>query len=529
MRPLLPFFAERSPRNGTTVLRLRWGRIMASIVVCCVLSATLFAASAWIFLRHIRGVMGVNYVDLLLPPRWPEARRAIGDHYVAEGQSALRRGDYRGAFVQLRAGLARSPLHPRARLDLCALYLANRRPDLAQHLLVERPELFACDAEYLRATLQFLLDFHYDAELAKICDDLLPLETLDHVLPAYFAAQIAYLRGNYDRAESLLRQHKLTQHPEGLLLLARIESERGFPELALASLEALVNQGASSDECYPLLRDLRQKLGRTQEIERTAALRLAADPLSPLPRLDFLRLHHERGDQTALKKEINSYLTHFGENQTALLFLGDFAANAGLPDLARLIRDRFLRQNWPPEPAELMLAEAHLAAGEYQQGLTVLEALARQPGANSRSAAPVLDSLRAIALFGLGRADEAQLHLDHLLGQPNLRADNLQAVATRLIGLQKAPQARAILTHAVQIDPLNQAALTQLVELEAAQGHFDTLPAYVHRLLAMRKPSAHVLNQVAGRFGSDLNLLHPEQAPLLAAIRRASVAPRAAN
>lgn len=529
MRLLSSFFAERSARNGATVLRLRWGRIATTLAALCLLSGSLFAASAWVFLRHVRGVSGVSYVDLLLPPRWPEVRRAIGDHYVAEGQAALRRGDYRAAFVQLRTGLARSPLHPRARLDLGALYLANRRPDLAQHLLLERPELFARDPEYLRATLQFLLDFHYDTELAKTCDELLALGTPDHALPAYFAARIAYLRGNYDRAESLLRQHKLAQLPEGILLLARIEAERGFPELALTSVEALVNQGAPLDECYPLLRDLRQKLGRAQEIERTATLRLAADPLSPLPRLDFLRLHHERADQTALKREIDSYLTHFGENQAALLALGDFAANAGLPDLSRLIRDRFLRQKWPPEPAELMLAEAHLAAGEYQQGLTVLEALARQPDANSRSAAPVLDSLRAIALFGLGRADEAQLHLDHLLGRANLRADNLQAVATRLIGLQKSPQARTILTRAVQIDPLNQAALTQLVELESAQGQLDTLPAHVRRLLTMRKPSAHALTQVASLLGSDLHLLHPEQASLLAAIRHAGLAQRATD
>jgi hypothetical protein len=63
--------------------------------------------------------------------------------------------------------------------------------------------------------------------------------------------------------------------------------------------------------------------------------------------------------------------------------------------------------------------------------------------------------------------------------------------------------ARELLARAVQDDPLNQAALTQLIELDLAAGRLEEMPAAVRKLLAMRKPSPALLARVRAELGRD--------------------------
>ncbi|MBA4136517.1 MAG: hypothetical protein C0518_04285 [Opitutus sp.] len=448
-------------------------------------------------------------------------QRALGDHYVTLAEAAAEAQAFDQALHLYRAGISRSPENLAGRLGLAQLYVACRRPELARPILTDRLSQFLDDRDYLQKAFQFLLDYQFDADLAAACAELLerPLTPDTEKLVALYAANVAFQRGNYDRCESLLLQHRLENTPEGGLLFARADLERDFPTLALLRLKDLVQRGIALDTVYVLLGQVHRKLGQTREIELNATLRLANNPLSPFPRIDFLHLHHERGQADALAREIDSFLAFFGNDQAALLALGDFAANTGRADLARRIEELFRQRDWPADAPSLLAAEASLVAGHHADGLRSLESVRRfDPDAGKRFGA-VLDGLQAVALFGLNRPDEARLHLEHLLTQPNLRAANLHVVATRLVALGHASHARALLERAVTLDPLNQAALTELVRVAAQQKHFRGLPAHVRRLMAMRKPSREVLIEVARAWGSDLNLLHPEQAALLAELR----------
>jgi Tfp pilus assembly protein PilF len=336
---------------------------------------------------------------------------------------------------------------------------------------------------------------------------------------ALFAAKASFHRGDYDRAEDLLRRARLEMTAAGALLLAQSDLERGYPELALLRLEELAGHPDAPEDTYVVLGQVRRQLGQTDQLSRNAVQRLASNPLSHAPRLDFLQIHHERRDHTAFDQEVADYFALFNRDERALLALADFAAHAGRPDLAGRVQQHFSSQGWPVHASALLAAEAQLASGGFAAGLDALKIAASLDADAAKRLATVYDSLQAIALFGLNRADEARLHLEHLLSRPNLRAENLQLVARRLVALGQTEHARAVLTRAVSVDPLNQTALTELVRIEAKGRHFDTLAPHVRRLLQLRKPSPQALALAADALGSDLNLFHPDQRAVLREIR----------
>jgi hypothetical protein len=107
------------------------------------------------------------------------------------------------------------------------------------------------------------------------------------------------------------------------------------------------------------------------------------------------------------------------------------------------------------------------------------------------------------------------------LGQANLRADNLLAVANRFVELDAAESARRVLERAVEVDPRNQAALTRLVELDMALNAGEDLAVHVRRLVQMRRPSPEILRVVHYKLGSDLFLFSKECAVALDVVNAA--------
>ncbi|MBI2512470.1 MAG: hypothetical protein HYV96_10840 [Opitutae bacterium] len=500
--------------------RIHWLRVGSVALLALTTTTALIGTAFWLYFVEVRNLREVHFVDTVTPSGWRHIRTAFGDRAILDADTALRANDLNAALRLYRIGVAKSPRNASGRIALAKLYVSLRRPDLARDLLARGLPALAENTDYLRFSLGFLLEFQFDTELRAVADQLLahPSIAVRHQA-ALHAAAVAFHRGNFDGAENVLVTHQLTDSPDGALLLARSDFERGFPELALARLTPALNDPAAQTAALTLAAQIHERLGRAPDIARNATLRLADDPLSPTPRLallQHLRAQHRTAD---LAREIDSYLQLFSHDESALLALGDFAAHAGQPALARRIQQLFAQNKWSPDAPAFLYAEACIAATRYADGLAELDRYLRdQPSWASRYA-PVFDGLRAIALLGLHRDDDARLQLEHLLAQPNLRAENLSAVAARLLAFDRPQSARAVLTRATEIDPRNQAALTDLVRLEAELGQFDTLPTHLRRLLAMRRPSREVLTLVYRRLGSDLNLLHPEQPALLAALR----------
>jgi hypothetical protein len=106
------------------------------------------------------------------------------------------------------------------------------------------------------------------------------------------------------------------------------------------------------------------------------------------------------------------------------------------------------------------------------------------------------------------------------MSRPGLRPANLQAVAQRLIGSGAVQAAQAALLRAVEIDPLNQAALTQLLQLEIQSGELDRLPGHLGQLLQMRKPARATLLAAQRVLGRDQLQFSPAHRQALLEVER---------
>jgi hypothetical protein len=479
------------------------------------------AAAGWLYLSSVRDLKEIGFIDAFWPGRWHEVRRVFGNHEIDAAEAALRANDPDTALHLYRTGLAKAPANTAGRIGLAKLYVAFRRPELARDLLRGGLPALAENPEYLQLALGFLLEFQFDSELRACAEPLLihPSPKVRRQAALHIAA-VAFHRGDFDGAESLLAAHQLNDTPEGALLLARADFERGFPDLALTRLQPALNGGPSQTAALALAAQIHERRGRTADLARNTALRFADDPLAPAPRLALLRQLHDQHRAADLARETDAFLNLFAHDEHALLALADFAANTGQPELARRVQQSFAQHRWNPDAPALLYAEACIAAGRYADGMVELDRyLQSSPQAGTRYG-PAFDGLRTVALFGLNRDDDARLQLEHLLAQPNLRAENLSAVATRLLAFGRGDSARLALTRAVTLDPRNQPALATLVRLEAEQGKLDALPAHLRQFLALRRPSRDALAFVYQRLGSDLNLLEPEQLSLLAELRQ---------
>ncbi len=483
----------------------------------------LLILGAWAFVKYRRDFPGVKYTDLLWPGRWPQYRVRMGDYYIGQSDALMKQGDYVLAVHKLRVGVSKAPANAQGRTLLARVYLASRRPDRAKEVLLDGLTYLSGDPAYLQSTLAFLLEFQEDAKLLEVTHRLLtaPANPATRPLLATFAATAAFYRGNYAETEDLLERHQLRDSPDGVALQARIAWERGLPELALLRLKDDLALHPDHDGARLLLTGYYLSLHRISEWESALVERVASDPLSPAPRVAYLQLLHRRGDQARLEQETTALLQQFGQDPAALLLLADFAANSGRPDLARRVQQALSPHPENAGAAALMVAEAHLVAGQYQPAVDLIARYTREYPEWTGQFAAVFDGLQAVAYCGLGRPDEARLSLDHLLGQKNLRAANLVAIAQRLSALGARDLARSALDRAVEADPLNQPALASLIQLELEAGALDRLPAHLERYLRSRQPSREILARAGTVLGSDLQLLWPEQKGLLVSLQAA--------
>lgn len=462
----------------------------------------------------------MRYADVASPSNWGNVKQAWGERYLTNADEALKRNEIDTALRLYRVGLARAPANAKARLTLAQLYVAFRRPDLACETLLAGYPLLDEKADFLQQTLGFLLEFQFDSQLQILSERLVrhPNPATKEIAALYGAA-LALQRGNFDGAESLIVSHHLELNTEGALILARADLERGFPELAQIRLLPLIETGKANSAIYALSGEIHRRSGNTAQSDMSDVLQIVDDPTNHQPRIAHLVQLKTRGKTQELSSELERYLQLFPNDQAALLALGDFAANQGLPDLAHRVQAIFVAKNWPPDAPMLLYAEACIHAGRYTDGLAELDRYLQANPTWATRYGPALDGLRTVALYGLNRGDDAQLQLEHLLRHPNLRADNLTVVADRLLALGRADAARQALSRVADLDPKNQAALASLVRLEAEQGYINTLPAHLAKFLAVRRPSREVLAIAYRCIGSDLNLLQPDQQRLLTELR----------
>ena len=514
-----------APTADGAKFHLRWGRVSVAAGGAAFFLYVTLVCAAFLFIRYRRGVETVSFVDLCLPTRWPHYRVALGDSQVVHAQSLAASGHRREALGLVHAGVTHSPASRDGRLLLAQLFAEAGRIDLTLQTLTEGLQFHRDDPVFLHAMFTALLFQQQDARVIALARTLLPRQpapTERDRLVALAAATGSYFRGNFDQAEDFLNLvPTLANSRDGRLLAAKIDWTRGYRELAVISLRALATERPNDNEVHSELVHRLRESGLRDEARRHSLAFQIAHPGLPGPRIELLRDLHGSGTSERATREADALLRDFATDPTALLALADFAANTGDPGLARRLLDHAQAHDLPWEPHALLHIEALIAARDFHGALDTADSLLRAHQDFSTRFQPVLNSLRAIAHFGLGEFDSARLFLTNYLNQSYLRAENLLAIAQRLTEVDAAVPARETLVRAIAVDPLNQAALARLIELDLNLNRIDELPAHLTRFVAMRQPSPDILRVAHHKLGSDLFLFSAERPAALTAVREA--------
>lgn len=515
LRRFLPFVIRQSTEGWQ--IQIYWKQLGLALVLLTLSGWLGGAAAGYVFIKYKRGFTEVRYTDILFFRR-KAYQEAAGDFLIKTAQAQIKEQKFREAFYGLRVGLIKSPANKEGRLLLAQFYGLWKRPDLTRQTLLDGFAYHQNDNDYLKTLFTFLLQQQDDQQVLAYYKVLLAHDetvTSRNQLVALAAASSCYFRGNYDEAESILRRYQLEGSRDGRLLAARISWDRGAKDLAIDQLHALADELPNDEEIYNQTVAYLRDAGRENEARRESFIRALANPNNARARIDQLYAYQKEGDTASVKAHVEEIFRDFSDNSNALLALADFAANSGDPVLARRIYDHTKARSMNWEGTALMTVEANIVAKKYQAALELVRALLKENPEWGKRYYAVFNGLQAIANYGLGDAEAAQLFLNNFLGQANVRADNLIAVSKRLLAVGAKTQARQVLEQATQSDALNQAALTNLVQLDLDLNNTTPLAANVRKLLAMRKPSLELLRTAYIRLGSDLFLFAPDRTALL--------------
>lgn len=494
-----------------------WRRIALTLAVLAVVGWLTAAAGVWSFVRFQRGYTDVRYVDLIFYPWRKDAYRAgLGQHYLALGRAALEQQNYREGYTLLQAGLARQPNDITGRRLLAYTQVRFGRADLGLKTLADGAELASADLDYLKLLFALMLEMHEDDRLIALAKKLLPPRpdaVLAHQFIALQAATAHFERGRYDDAERLLAEWSLGKSLEGSILLAKCDWERGYVDLAMLRLDSEISRFPKRDELYLHIVRFHRELGHADETRRYALLRHFNDPTSPGPRIDLLHTYHATDDKAAEQRELATYFKDFSADPKALILLAWFAVDTIQPELATRIASIAHERSYPLNAFNVARVQSLLAAQQYQAALDLAVTAMREENEDNNHLASTLSGLRCLALYGLKDLSRAELMLNSFLAQSNLRANDAILLAKQLRLLDAKTSARAVLDRATVLDPRNQAALAELVRLDAESGNREKLAETLPKLLRMRKPSRAVLEETL------LRLDQPADAPLRDQIR----------
>ncbi len=527
VRSRLRRFGDRfcPPGEGGWFRRMRWSRLSLTAAVAGLGLYGAGVAGFYAVVHHYSGIEEVRFADLLLPWRWSRYDVARGHHFVALAQRSVKQRKYREGLIYARKGVGLAPGHREGRLLLVDMLGAARRLDAAREALLAGLGFHLRDPRYVKSVLTFLLQQQEDGHVVELAERYLP--ALDdrgeagHLF-ALGAASACYFRGHYDRAEDFLASvPRLAGSRDGRLLAARIERDRGYPELALLRLRELGAEYPRDVEVHRELAELLRRRGLADEARRHSLTFQIAHPHLAGPRLALLQAYRAAGDAPREWLEVETFLRDFAGDRGALLDLAEFAANAGDRDLVARLRSHAHAGGLPSAPFVFLTIEAAIVAGDYRGALEAIRACGNDEAGFDRRQRAVYDSLRAIAYRGLGDTANSRVFLAAFLAQPDLRAENLLAVANRFSAIDAPEQAWLALEQAVKSDPQNQAALARLIELDITLNRVDELARHVRQFVSMRRPSPEILRVARHKLGSDLFLFSKESAPALAAVQKA--------
>lgn len=503
-------------REGNSPPRLVvfWPRLVATIVLFTFVGWMGLTGAAWLILRQRHPSAAIRFANLVLPHRWTEHQLTLGRHYLSLARDSTAKNLPSETARLFAAGIARVPDDLVARHQLAAIHARDGNLPAALNVLTGRLDLALNDRSYLQLTFGLLFEMQRHDEALAVTARFLPAspdDSLSHQFLALQAATAHFNLGRYDETEQIVARWRLERSVEGLILLARCDWERGYPDLAQLRLERNRSRFSAGDEIPLFLGRLYRELGLHDRAWQEALVCIAVDPLSPGPRIDLLHSTHQVGSAAIFELEVGKYFRDFANDARALLLIAELAARLGNVALAGNALEFAKRADFPPGPFQVEELKALLTAGDPVRARALAEQLQAEHPPTTQLGVRIT-GWRAVACFGVRDRTNGELCLQGYLAEQRHDFRDALPLAAALERLGEPAGARQLLVAAVRRNAANQNALTRLVHLDAAQGNLAGLEEYLPRLLKFGKPSHRVLEEA---------FLHlTEDSPSRTALRR---------
>lgn len=491
----------RVVRPESVTYHFYWGRIVLAAFALALVCWLAGASSIWVFVKYVRGYDDVSYLDLaLFPARAAHYRDGLGHFYLSRGEQEVEKKNYLDGYTMMRSGLSRVPydLKARQQVALTEARLGLLHRALRTLMQTEGVVRAAGDLDYLKFSFSLMLQAKEDDKVIELAGKLLPPKpdtVLTHQYVALQAATAHFNRGRYTEAARLLGEWKLLKSVEGAILQAKCDWECGYAQLALVELEADAKRFSKHDELFVELIRMNRELGHLDEARRYALLRYLQTPAKPGPRIDLIQMYRSTGYPADEAREQETFLREFKGDTQALTELACLAVDSRQPVLMERVYALAAAQRLPMNNFNLARVELAFAQRDYRAAQTWAEAALEAKYETEDSLPRLLRALQALAMIGLGDSQNGELQLRALLLGVRLRPADMLIVGRQLKMLGYERIARDFLESAVTVDPRNEAALAQLVRLDAAAGNRAGLQKYLPELLRAAKPPRAVLNE----------------------------------
>ena len=496
--------------NGTWTIKIVWSRILLFLLGAALALWFAQVVAIFTFYKYGRDYDEMTFTKAVrFPFDRKEIRTSIGDYNIAKAEEYIKERKWREAYMNLVFGVGRSPANIKGVLMLSEFYLSNffKRPDLAIKTM-ENSLLFAKeDTNFIRLYMRTLIEQTEDKRLINVAEKLLAAGDIKNPeVVAYLAMSVSSIyamHGNFEKSKEFLVKYKLDKTVPGILRLSKNEWEQGNRDAAIKIIADNFNFADSKEPFYALLVNYYTIMGDFEKARQYSMLRSIENPFSIEQRLEYIGLQRKSGDTRSVNEAIDGLFKQYSNENSAMLMLGNYAADNGDINLIRRIYDNALKNNFPIGAYCLLMLETMITTGDYSGAVNFAENILKDKPMWVKRYEDVLACLRAISYYATGNVNMADILINDVLNRNTATPRVLVATARRIYGLGGTVFAQKLLENAVERFPRHQLALTRLVQLDIKQGNSTNLDKHIVRLLSMRRPPRELVVDARRSLGSD--------------------------
>jgi len=399
----------------------KWGRILSVILAFILVGYLGLTTALWGYYSIYRKIPGVNWIDVVVLPRFSRVQAAIGDNYLNEAKQFWGKQDYMRGIMTARAAVQKAPDNLDARLFLAGCWYQVGRFEEALKILQGGIQAHAADPKLQKALMEVCLrSAHYD-DLIKLLREDLPRKGVRLLSGNNVSFQLAEIQAVLEtagpaEAETVASHYNgLAETPGAAPVLSRIDWELNRRDVALERLRVAREHG-KNDPTEPTIQDayidMALRLQRTDEARSASQLFLDAYPNVVSAQLRFLETRGSRKglDQSPWLRECMRFLVQYRQTPAALAQLANLAAAQGWTDLAFLLYQNSLQENLTGFPFAIYYVGSLVKAGDYTAAETIWRELLVRNSAQLASAT----YLEAMVTWGAGRESEALQIIERL-------------------------------------------------------------------------------------------------------------------